>query len=65
MDNYPLIVWNLYKETKSGNYLKLKILLDKNISYQNQKNEAFRLYIHLFNKNQNGSFVNYIRLLLY
>ena len=64
MDNYPRIVLNLYNEAKSGNYHKLKILFDKNNFNQNQIDEAFRLCIHHFKKNQNDSFINCIRLFL-
>ena len=64
MDNYPRIVLNLNNEAKSGNYHKLKILFDKNNFNQNQIDEAFRLCIHYFNKNQNDSFINCIRLFL-
>ena len=58
------IIQNLYKDAKSGNFHKLKILLDKNNFSQKEIDEAFRLCIHNFNKNQNDAFVNCIKLFL-
>ena len=58
------IIQNLYKDAKSGNFHKLKILLDKNNFSQKEIDEAFRLCIHNYNKNQNDAFVNCIKLFL-
>jgi hypothetical protein len=48
----------------SGNYHKLKVLFDKNNFNQKDIDEAFRLCIHFYNKNQNETFINCLKLFL-
>ena len=64
MDDIPRTVKNMHTYAISGNYHKLKVLFDKNNFNQKDIDEAFRLCIHFYNKNQNETFINCLKLFL-
>ena len=64
MDNPVRIVSNLNREASSGNYQKIKNLFDKNNYNQKEIDEAFRICITYYNKNQKDAFINCIKLFL-
>ena len=64
MDDVPRTVKNMHSYAMSGNYHKLKVLFDKNNFNQKEIDEAFRMCIHFYNKNQNETFVNCLKLFL-
>ena len=64
MENPRKIVTNLNRESSLGNFQKIKNLFDKNTFNQKEIDEAFRVCIHNYNKNQKDSYVNCIKLFL-
>ena len=64
MENPKRIVSNLNRESSLGNFQKIKSLFDKNNFNQKEIDEAFRVCIHNYNKNQKDSYVNCIKLFL-
>ena len=64
MDNPSKIISNLNAEAALGNFPKIKSILDKNTFNQKEIDEAFRLCIHNYNKNQKESFINCINLFI-
>ena len=64
MENSKRIVSNLNREASLGNFQKIKNLFDKNNFNQKEIDEAFRLCIHNYNKNQKDAFVNCINFFL-
>ena len=64
MENPKRIVSNLNREASLGNFQKIKNLFDKNNFNQKEIDEAFRICIHHYNKNQKDAYVNCIKLFL-
>ena len=64
MENPKRIVSNLNREASLGNFQKIKSLFDKNNFNQKEIDEAFRICIHHYNKNQKDAYVNCIKLFL-
>ena len=64
MENPKRIVSTLNKEASLGNFQKIKTLFDKNNFNQKEIDEAFRVCIHNYNKNQKDAYVNCIKLFL-
>ena len=64
MENPKRIVTNLNREASLGNFQKIKNLFDKNNFNQKEIDEAFRICIHHYNKNQKDAYVNCIKLFL-
>ena len=64
MENPKRVVSNLNKEASLGNFQKIKTLFDKNNFNQKEIDEAFRLCIHNYNKNQKDAYINCIKLFL-
>ena len=64
MDNPTRTVLNLNREATLGNFQKIKNLFDKNNFNQKEIDEAFRLSISYYNKNQKDAFINCIKFFL-
>lgn len=64
MNNSIKVLNNLYKEASVGNFQRIKSIIDKNKFSQQEIDEAFRQCIHNYNKNENDSFENCIKLFL-
>ena len=64
MDIPIRIVSNLNREASLGNFQKIKNLFDKNNFNQKEIDEAFRLCISCYNKNQKDAFINCIKFFL-
>ena len=64
MENSKKLVTNFNREASLGNFQKIKNLFDKNNFTQKEIDEAFRLCILNYNKNQKDAYINCIKLFL-
>ena len=64
MENSKKLVTNFNREASLGNFQKIKNLFDKNNFTQKEIDEAFRLCILNYNKNQKDAYINCINLFL-